>query len=282
MLSVLSLTAVAQKTIALLEPRTGEGSTAVTGLEKNMVRGELRKAIVNFPEYEAITRSDIDQMMKEQNFQRTGMVNDAQIKKLGEISGADYICVSTLTKSKTEFYLEAYLIHLESGRMLNPASQYGELVDGKFANLFPACKLLANEILQHAYINYVNLGLPSGTLWKVENEDCGLITFDQANKLYQNNIPTKEQWEELKKICHWTWTERGYQVEGNNGESIFLPAAGFRYCTGELDDIGFAGDYWSATPHDSNYMWYLTFGKDFINIMNNGPLCCGCSVRLVK
>ncbi len=27
---------------------------------------------------------------------------------------------------------------------------------------------------------YVDLGLPSGTLWKAENEDCGLITYDNA------------------------------------------------------------------------------------------------------
>jgi len=135
------------KKVALLEPRTGDGSTSVTGMEKAMIRGELRKAIVSMTGYEAITRADIDQMMKEQDFQRTGMVNDAQIKKMGEMSGADYICVSTLTKSNSEFYLEAYLIHLETGRMSNPASQYGELVDGKLANMLPVCQILAKELL---------------------------------------------------------------------------------------------------------------------------------------
>ena len=150
LLSALSLTAVAQQTIALLEPRVGDGSSDVTGLERNMVRGELRKALVNLDGFDAITRADIDQMMKEQNFQRTGMVSAAQIKKLGEMSGADYICVSTLTKSNAEFYLEAYLIHLETGKMSNPASQYGELVNGKLANLFPACQALAKELVGDA------------------------------------------------------------------------------------------------------------------------------------
>ena len=135
------------KTIALLEPRIGDGSTSVNGMEKAMVRGELRKAIVNIAGYEAITRANIDQMMKEHEFQRTGMVSGDQIKKLGIMSGADYICVSTLTKSNTEFYLEAYMINLETGAMSNPASQYGELVDGKLANLFPACQALAQELL---------------------------------------------------------------------------------------------------------------------------------------
>lgn len=132
--------------IALLEPRPGEGTT-VSGMEKAMVRGELRKAIVNHTGYEAFTRSDIDQLMNEQGFQRTGNVSEEDIHKLGEMSGADYICVSTLNKSNTEFYLEAYLIDIESGAISNPASQFGELVDGKLSNMLPVCQALAQELL---------------------------------------------------------------------------------------------------------------------------------------
>lgn len=45
-------------------------------------------------------------------------------------------------------------------------------------------------------------------------------------------MPTKAEQDELRNNCTWTWTTqngvRGYKVEGNNGNSIFLPAAGFR------------------------------------------------------
>lgn len=44
---------------------------------------------------------------------------------------------------------------------------------------------------------YVDLGLPSGTLWKTENEDCGLVTYDKAYELYGNSLPTYEQLKEL-------------------------------------------------------------------------------------
>ena len=133
------------KKIALLEPRVGEGSTDVTGMEKAMIRGELRKAIVNHNGYEAFTRSDIDQMMLEQDFQRTGNVSDGDIHRLGEMTGADYICIATITKSSSEFYIEAYLINIESGGISNPASQYGELVNGKLGNMLPVCQALAQE-----------------------------------------------------------------------------------------------------------------------------------------
>lgn len=148
LLSVLSLTAVAEnQKIALIEPRAGEGSTAISGMEKAMVRGELRKAIVNHTGFEAFTRADIDQLMKEQDFQRTGNVNEADIHRMGEMSGADYLCISTLNKSDSEFYLEAYLINVETGAISNPASQYGELVNGKLANMLPVCQALAQELL---------------------------------------------------------------------------------------------------------------------------------------
>lgn len=147
LLSLLSLTVMGQKKIALLEPRVGEGSTGVSGMEKAMVRGELRKSIVNHTGYEAFTRADIDKLMLEQDFQRTGLVSDDQIKEIGVMSGADYICVSTLNKTNTEFYLEAYLVNVETAQISNPASQYGELIGGKLGNMLPVCQALAQELL---------------------------------------------------------------------------------------------------------------------------------------
>lgn len=142
-----SFTIERTKKVALLEPRAGDGSETIAPMEKAMIRGEMRKALIQMDGYEAFSRSDIDQMMKEQDFQRSGNVSESDIHKLGEMSGADYICVTTITKSSTEFYLEAYLIDVESGKISSPASQYGELVNGKFSNLLPVCQWLASELM---------------------------------------------------------------------------------------------------------------------------------------
>ena len=48
---------------------------------------------------------------------------------------------------------------------------------------------------------YVDLGLPSGTLWKEQNEIDGFCTYEQAMALFGNDLPTKEQWEELILSC---------------------------------------------------------------------------------
>lgn len=137
----------AQKKIALLEPRAGEGSDSITAMEKAMVRGEMRKALVQMKGYEAFSRSDIDQMLEEHNFQRSGFVTQSEIHQLGEMSGADLLCVTTMTKFTTKFYLEAYIIDVESGAIYSPVSHYGEVIDGQFANLLMVCKWMAAELI---------------------------------------------------------------------------------------------------------------------------------------
>ena len=68
-------------------------------------------------------------------------------------------------------------------------------------------------------------------------------------------IPTKAEMEELESKCTWTWTSQsgtnGYKVTGPNGNSIFLPAAGFR--NGNLKHkVGDNGFYSTSSLHYCN------------------------------
>ncbi len=165
-----------------------------------------------------------------------------------------------------------------------------------------------DTVVEH---EYVDLGLPSGTLWATCNvganapEDCGDYfawgetapkeVYDWSsykyggivNELFAMNkyctnssygldglvdnltvleptddaatanwgadwrMPTKEEWKELflKTTCVWT-TQNGVDgrlLMGANGNSIFLPATGFRI-DGELIGPGL-GIYWSSSLH---------------------------------
>ncbi len=67
-------------------------------------------------------------------------------------------------------------------------------------------------------------------------------------------LPTKADLEELNNKCTWKWTTQngvnGYKVTGPNGNSIFLPAAGYRLGSSLCGD-GDRGYYWSSTtPYD--------------------------------
>ena len=63
-------------------------------------------------------------------------------------------------------------------------------------------------------------------------------------------MPTEAEQQALVNNCTWTWTTQngvnGYKVTGPNGNSIFLPAAGY------IDDtspsyVGERGDFWASS-----------------------------------
>ncbi|MBR2450092.1 MAG: hypothetical protein IKB40_01190 [Paludibacteraceae bacterium] len=149
--------------------------------------------------------------------------------------------------------------------------------------LFSFCLLCLFAVSAMAQSNYVDLGLPSGTLWKKTNEggDSTLYTYNEAVSRFGNKLPTNQQLEELKNKCTWTWTGSGYKVIGPNGESITLPAAGLHRCTGDVYRVGTVGYYWSSTPFDSDYVCFLYFNLSEVDMLKDDR-CAGLSVRLVK
>ena len=128
--------------------------------------------------------------------------------------------------------------------------------------------------------SYVDLGLSSGTKWKSANEK-GFYSYSSAMSNFGGNLPSQEQWMELRNECEWTWSGMGYKVVGPNGNFISLPAAGRRDCDGDVYDVGSYGCYWSSMPNGSDGAWNLFFDSSKVR-MYNSYRCNGLSVRLVQ
>lgn len=69
-------------------------------------------------------------------------------------------------------------------------------------------------------------------------------------------MPTDDEFIELIENCSWTWTTqngvKGYKVTSKtNGNSIFLPAAGYRDFSG-LNSAGSYGYYWSSSLYSDS------------------------------
>lgn len=75
--------------------------------------------------------------------------------------------------------------------------------------------------------------------------------------------PTKEQMVELNTNCTWIWVKQngsyGILLTGPNGNTLFLPAAGFHNSTWN-EEVGQTGIYWSrslSTPPQNAYVHFF-------------------------
>ncbi len=152
---------------------------------------------------------------------------------------------------------------------------------------------------------YVDLGLPSGTLWATCNVGANIpsgtgyyyawgettpkseytsdnytyteisptlpASADAATINWGNGwrMPTQEEMEELKNSCIATWTTmndvKGCLFTGPSGYSIFLPASGNGTNT-EMYPEGPYGDYWSSTVLSNYYASTLYFDEYHDNV----------------
>lgn len=135
---------------------------------------------------------------------------------------------------------------------------------------------------------FVDLSLPSGKLWanenvKDENGDEEHFTFDKAVKTFGKNLPSKEDWKELFDNCSYKWNKKkkGFDITGSNGNSIFLPAAGYRGRFGVYNVRSF-GFYWSSTVINEGNPYYVIIQQWLLGPSIHSTRYLEFSVRLVR
>ena len=78
-------------------------------------------------------------------------------------------------------------------------------------------------------------------------------------------MPSKEEVDELTQQCSWIWTTHnnvnGYKVTGPNGNSIFLPAVGYKGA-GPYYPAGKDGLYWTKNTEEGHYAYGLCIHDD--------------------
>ena len=90
----------------------------------------------------------------------------------------------------------------------------------------------------------------------VDNKKTLSASDDVARVKWGGNwrMPTRAEQDELRNKCKWTWTTKngvnGYKVVGPNGNSIFLPAAGY-HDEEKVLALGEGGWYWSSSLSES-------------------------------
>ena len=123
----------------------------------------------------------------------------------------------------------------------------------------------------------------------------GDVSYDVACKKWGGTwrLPSIMEFKELVENCTWEWTSQkginGYKVTSKkNGNSIFLPAAGWRRY--KMGSPGGNGSYWSGSPYPDFFgehpqvlegAHYLFFSEKKVSIYEWDDRSSGYSVRPV-
>lgn len=137
----LGFTAFAQnKKVAVMETKNIQGVSAFQG---NIVRGGMETAVANAKGYEAYDRAAFDVILKEQNFQRSGAVDDNQIREMGIMAGVQYVLVTEASTEDGYFYILAKLLDVETGQFMKSAEELCESTPMEIKN---ACAKLGTQL----------------------------------------------------------------------------------------------------------------------------------------
>ena len=122
-----------------------------------------------------------------------------------------------------------------------------------------------------------------------DNKDVLDLCDDVAKVKMGGNwrMPTKSELSELCTKCTWKWTTlngiNGYSITASNGNSIFLPTAGF-YSGSSLNNLGVYGYYWSneiSTSDNCVKAYCLSFNSNTKSSTGTLGRECGISIRPV-
>lgn len=139
----MSFTLMAQrKSVAILETYCADGKLSSAYLM--MIGSNIETGIIKNPGYTAYNRAQLKSLMNEHSFQRSGMVPDDQIKKLGQMAGVDYVLASEAALLDQQVFVTAKVLNVETGQY---EMSDNELMDYNPSAIQRGCQNLAAKLL---------------------------------------------------------------------------------------------------------------------------------------
>lgn len=211
--------------------------------------------------YTMVERTQIDKVIDEQGFQR-GRLSEDQMVRIGKILNVSKVIVGDINVVMGQYNVDVRAINVESGTI---AATEGAAFQAE--TFRDTMKSIAQKLASEISINskpsiseeYVDLGLPSGTLWKKTNEPKFMQSWGMGD--ISSQLPSNRHWEELIENCQWSWTGLGFKITGPNGNTISLPAAGYNK-EGKLSSVGSAGYYWTSESSNERGRYFIKVYPD--------------------
>ena len=183
-----------------------------TSQEKNLdklkkgLAGMLISDLSNVQMIDIVERDRIEEILKEQNLQKSQKVDQTSIVNIGKLLGAEIILTGAYFEMFGSFRIDARFIDVESGEILK-----SEGVDGKTSNFFKLQKQLTWKVIENMDINltdeekntiesqseftYEDSLIYSSVLEMIDNNDYenAIIPLKDLEKKYPNSYLIKKQ-----------------------------------------------------------------------------------------
>ncbi|HRV42215.1 MAG TPA: CsgG/HfaB family protein [Syntrophales bacterium] len=75
----------------------------------------IRTALVGIPRFQVVERAQINQALSEQQFQKSGVIDDKSAVKIGKIVGADLIIIGSVVKIGNAYTINSRMIDVQTG-----------------------------------------------------------------------------------------------------------------------------------------------------------------------
>ena len=145
MLLAVSVTAFAQqkKTVAVLNPVCRDNSAS--NIYYSIVRGSFESVASATEGYETYDRTALDQIMQEHGFQRSGAVDETQIRELGKFAGVDYVLVTEISADEGYLMVVAKTLNVVTAKYDRSVDDLMEMTPPKVKT---GCAALAQKLFK--------------------------------------------------------------------------------------------------------------------------------------
>jgi len=124
-----------KKSIAILEFQASDISPTFA----QQVQDHLLEEYFNLGRFKIIERESLDRILKEQNLQLSGVVNEAEAKRVGRIVGVDFISFGTIAKFNNVIRISGRTTSVETGEIV-AISSVEIPIDGELSSMLGVTK----------------------------------------------------------------------------------------------------------------------------------------------
>lgn len=231
----------------------------------NIVRDLVESKMISRGEYEVVTQSQIDRLMKNQKIQLDFVSSDENLKKL-LLQNIHYLVIGTLGFMDNTCAITVKLLDVKTGKFINSAS---EVIKDDISALFEGTSALAYDLIDDRLEDTYEIG--------DIGQGGGLIFYiEDGNYLECSELLEEVNWNDAFAVAE--------NFQGGGYDDWYLPTKEeLNYIYENLRSSDFiSGDewLWSSSDIDYSFAWMQRF-SDGLNTYGSNK-ANPCYVRAVR